>query len=312
MDDLRNAPVAGVEACIDGRHALGRRDFAAALALGAGVWVGDDAAIGASGNAIAARPKSGWAPPRACWHGFALSDIARPQTPALLDALDLLGIRTHLISGDNVEAVRWWADQFGMEAAHGAVTPEGKRAYVAALQEKGAVVLAVGDGINDAPVLAQAQVSIAIGSGAPLAQAGADAVLTHGGVAEIAPRHRRCAAHASSGAAEPRLGLFYNIVAIPLAATGLAHGLDGRHWHVRSSLLVVANACAAMLRQQALAPTRHRARSADYGNPFYLLVPMSLVLVVLIAGALWVGAQRAGTTTSTDPAKPSCCDNDKP
>ncbi|RWA55755.1 hypothetical protein AU476_06035 [Cupriavidus sp. UYMSc13B] len=57
---------------------------------------------------------------------------------------------------------------------------------MARLQQGGAVVLAVGDGINDAPVLAQAQVSIAIGSGAPLAQAGADAVLTHGGVAEIA------------------------------------------------------------------------------------------------------------------------------
>jgi Cu2+-exporting ATPase len=50
------------------------------------------------------------------------------------------------------------------------VTPEGKREYVARCSERGAVVLAVGDGINDAPVLAQAQVSIAIGSGAPLAR----------------------------------------------------------------------------------------------------------------------------------------------
>jgi len=58
--------------------------------------------------------------------------------------------------------VRWWASHFGIDRAEGAITPEGKREYVATLQRDGAVVLAVGDGINDAPVLAQAQVSIAI------------------------------------------------------------------------------------------------------------------------------------------------------
>jgi Cu2+-exporting ATPase len=129
-----------------------------------------------------------------------------------------------------------------METAHGAVTPEGKRAYVAALQEQGAVVLAVGDGINDAPVLAQAQVSIAIGSGAPLAQAGADAVLTHGGVAEIA--NTIAAARRTRRVVRQNLGwaFFYNIVAIPLAATGLVTAWMAGIGMSVSSLLVVANA----------------------------------------------------------------------
>jgi len=243
VDDLCNVPGQGVEACVDGRRVrLGRRDFAAALALEAGVWVGDDAAIGASGNAHRGATEVWLGAAEGLLARFFLSDIARPQTPALIDALDLLGIRTHLISGDNVEAVRWWADHFGMETAHGAVTPEGKRAYVAALQEQGAVVLAVGDGINDAPVLAQAQVSIAIGSGAPLAQAGADAVLTHGGVGEIA--NTIAAARRTRRVVRQNLGwaFFYNIVAIPLAATGLVTAWMAGIGMSVSSLLVVANA----------------------------------------------------------------------
>ncbi|MNL25424.1 Copper-exporting P-type ATPase A [compost metagenome] len=129
-----------------------------------------------------------------------------------------------------------------METAQGAVTPEGKRAYVAALQRDGAVVLAVGDGINDAPVLAQAQVSIAIGSGAPLAQAGADAVLTHGGVAEIASAI--AAARRTRRVVRQNLGwaFLYNIVAIPLAATGLVTAWMAGIGMSASSLLVVANA----------------------------------------------------------------------
>ncbi|URF02866.1 heavy metal translocating P-type ATPase [Cupriavidus campinensis] len=243
VDDLHNAPGQGVEAFIDGRRMrLGRRDFAAALALEAGVWVGDDAVIGASGNPHRGATEVWLGASEGLLARFCLSDVARAQTPALLDALDLLGVRTHLISGDNVEAVRWWADYFGMETAQGAVTPEGKRAYVAALQRDGAVVLAVGDGINDAPVLAQAQVSIAIGSGAPLAQAGADAVLTHGGVAEIASAI--AAARRTRRVVRQNLGwaFLYNIVAIPLAATGLVTAWMAGIGMSASSLLVVANA----------------------------------------------------------------------
>jgi P-type Cu2+ transporter len=234
--DLRNVPGQGLEASVDGRRLrLGRREFVAALSshIDAGlrghqshpgateVWLGSAAGL------------------LAC---FQLSDVERAQTRALLDSLGSLGVRCHLVSGDGVEAVRWWAGRFGMRTAVGAVTPEGKREYVAGLQEGGAVVLAVGDGINDAPVLAQAQVSIAIGSGAPLAQAGADAVLTHGGVAEIATaiataRRARRVVRQSLGWA-----FAYNVVAIPLAATGHVTAWMAGIGMSLSSLLVVANA----------------------------------------------------------------------
>jgi len=234
--DLRNVPGQGLQACVNGRTVrLGRRDFVADLAsapvnaVNCGnrhpgateVWLGDERG------------------PLAC---FLLADVERPQTAALLQSLSRLGVRCHLVSGDHPEAVRWWADRFGIETAAGAVTPEGKRDYVARLQQQGAVVLAVGDGINDAPVLGQAQVSIAIGGGAPLAQAGADAVLTHGGVGEIATAI--ATARRTRSVVRQNLGwaFFYNVVAIPLAATGFVTAWMAGIGMSVSSLLVVANA----------------------------------------------------------------------
>ena len=236
VDALRNVPGQGLEACVDGRVVrLGRQEFVAGWSAAPAprlaaedhhpgatlVWMGDADGL------------------LAC---FQLADVQRAQTPLLLRELAALGVRCHLVSGDADEAVRWWAAQFGMDTAAGAVTPEGKRDYVAALQREGAVVLAVGDGINDAPVLAQAQVSVAIGSGAPLAQAGADAVLTHGGVAEIATSI--ATARRARRVVRQNLGwaFAYNVVAIPLAATGhVTAWMAGIGMSV-SSLLVVANA----------------------------------------------------------------------
>ncbi|WP_454764223.1 heavy metal translocating P-type ATPase [Cupriavidus campinensis] len=239
--ELRNVPGQGLEASVDGlRVRLGRRDFVAALAPEAGEATED--AAGAAGDDHPGATEVWLGAADGPLARFRLSDVAREQTPELLRALDALGVRSHLVSGDNVAAVQWWAAHFGMHTAAGAVTPEGKRAYVAALQRQGAVVLAVGDGINDAPVLAQAQVSIAIGSGAPLAQAGADAVLTHGGVADIATAI--AAARRTRRVVRQNLGwaFFYNIVAIPLAATGLVTAWMAGIGMSASSLLVVANA----------------------------------------------------------------------
>ncbi|NOV26412.1 heavy metal translocating P-type ATPase [Cupriavidus necator] len=238
VSDMRNVPGQGLEAVVAGRRLrLGRADFVGALrghGLGAPADPGSSMHPGATVVWLGAQTG-----PLA---RFVLADVQRQETPALLARLRDLGVRCHLVSGDNPAAVHWWAEQFGIERVAGEVTPEGKRDYVARLQQGGAVVLAVGDGINDAPVLAQAQVSIAIGSGAPLAQAGADAVLTHGGVAEIATalavsRQTRRVVRQNLGWA-----FFYNVVAIPLAATGLVTAWMAGIGMSLSSLLVVANA----------------------------------------------------------------------
>lgn len=243
----RNRPGQGVEARLDGRLIrIGRRDFVDALSRSAGSLddaAGDEAAL----DALRRHLHDGASP---VWLGdeggllavFVLSDTERPQAADLLARLRALGLRCHLVSGDSQPTVRWWARHFGIEAAHGRVSPEGKRDYVSALQRDGAVVLAIGDGINDAPVLAQAQVSIALGSGAPLAQVGADAVLTHDGIADVATalaiaRRTRAVIRQNLGWA-----FAYNVVAIPLAASGHVTAWMAGLGMSLSSLLVVANA----------------------------------------------------------------------
>lgn len=237
VEALRNVPGQGLEACVEGRQLrLGRQDFVMELAGMAGMATMEEEALPSGATDI-------WlGDTRGMLARMLLADVERAQTRPLLDALRRLGVHVHLLSGDNVATVRWWARQLGIDRAKGACTPEGKRADVAALQRQGAIVMAVGDGINDAPVLAQAHVSIAIGSGAPLAQAGADAVLMHDGIAGIATalavarRTRRVMRQNLAWA------LAYNVIAIPLAATGhVTAWMAGIGMSV-SSLLVVANA----------------------------------------------------------------------
>ncbi|NSX13822.1 heavy metal translocating P-type ATPase [Cupriavidus taiwanensis] len=253
VSDMRNVPGQGLEAVVAGRRLrLGRAGFVCAFS-------NDD------GLAPAAADHPMHPGATVVWLGaetgplarFVLADVERQEIPALLARLRELGVRCHLVSGDNTAAVHWWAAHFGIDRVAGEVTPEGKRDYVARLQQGGAVVLAVGDGINDAPVLAQAQVSIAIGSGAPLAQAGADAVLTHGGVAEIATalavsRKTRRVVRQNLGWA-----FFYNVVAIPLAATGLVTAWMAGIGMSLSSLLVVANAWRLLRAGKSRHKSRH-------------------------------------------------------
>ncbi len=173
---------------------------------------------------------------------FTLADTPRVDAPACLDALRAQGLRLHVVSGDAPETVRWWANRLGIDHAVGGASPEDKRAYVRKLQAEGARVLAVGDGINDAPLLAQAQVSIAIGTGAPLAQAGADAILTE-------PRLSAISDAVSIGRRTLRVvrqnlgwAFAYNAISIPLATLGWLSPLVAGVGMSVSSLLVALNA----------------------------------------------------------------------
>lgn len=173
---------------------------------------------------------------------FTLADTPRADAPACLGALRAQGLRLHLVSGDAPETVHWWANRLGIDHAVGGSSPEDKRAYVHKLQADGARVLAVGDGINDAPLLAQAQVSIAIGSGAPLAQAGADAILTE-------PRLIAISEAVSIGRRTLRVvrqnlgwAFAYNAISIPMATLGWLSPLAAGIGMSVSSLLVALNA----------------------------------------------------------------------
>ncbi|CAG2152276.1 heavy metal translocating P-type ATPase [Cupriavidus plantarum] len=238
--DVRNLPGHGIEATVGARR----------LRLGHYAFVTATFVTATSGSSTPFPPGIATEATTPVWlgdqHGllarFALADIARPEAGKLLTSLHKLGVRVHLLSGDQAGAVQWWANALGIHDAAGERTPENKRDDVATLQEQGKIVLAVGDGINDAPVLAQAHVSIAIGSGAPLAQAGADAVLMHDNIHTIATA--LIVARRASAVMRQNLtwAFAYNVVAIPLAATGHVTAWMAGIGMSLSSLLVVLNA----------------------------------------------------------------------
>ncbi|QWE00041.1 heavy metal translocating P-type ATPase [Polynucleobacter sp. JS-Mosq-20-D10] len=151
---------------------------------------------------------------------FLFLDTPRAGLEKLLTAVRSHKITVHLVSGDDLATVAWWAQHVGIDRFKGACSPEDKYRYIAGLQNQGRFVWAIGDGINDAPLLARADVSIAVGAGAPLATAGADAILTASSLAPLA--NSLLLADKTQRIIKENLmwALVYNLLAIPIAMMG--------------------------------------------------------------------------------------------
>jgi P-type Cu+ transporter len=157
---------------------------------------------------------------------FILADTLRPETKATLAALRALGLELHLFSGDRPEAVELLARELGIREALGGCAPETKQARIRALQERGAVVAFVGDGVNDAPALAQADAGISL-PGLEAAQAAAPMNLLRGGLSPLLmalrlSRRTRTVVRQNLGWA-----FGYNLVLVPLAAFNLLEAFGG-------------------------------------------------------------------------------------
>jgi len=173
---------------------------------------------------------------------FVLADRLRSGAVDTVRALSEMGLQVALLSGDAPEAVAHIARTLGIEEAHARLKPQDKLDYISRLQADGAVVAMVGDGVNDAPVLARAQVSLAMGSGTQLAQATADMVL----LSEHLPHLAQAAAEArrTMGIIHENFAwaVLYNVIAVPAAAAGLVAPWMAAIGMSTSSLLVVLNA----------------------------------------------------------------------
>jgi Cu2+-exporting ATPase len=173
---------------------------------------------------------------------FAVGDAVRAGAAESIARLRALSIRPAILSGDRATVVADVAAKLGITDARGDALPEDKQAAIAALQASGAVVAMVGDGINDAPSLAQAQVSVSLGSATPLAQWTAGIVVLTDDLGRIAD----AIAHArrTFRVVRQNLGwaLLYNLIAIPAAAFGYVTPLVAAAGMSLSSLVVVANA----------------------------------------------------------------------
>jgi Cu2+-exporting ATPase len=173
---------------------------------------------------------------------FLFLDTPRVGLEKLLAAARSRKIMVHLVSGDDVTTVAWWAHHVGIDQFKGVCSPEDKYRYIESLQNQGRVVWAIGDGINDAPLLARADISIAVGAGAPLATAGADAILTASSLAPLA-KSLLLADKAQRVIKENLIwALVYNLLAIPVAMMGWVNPWVAGIGMSLSSLAVTLNA----------------------------------------------------------------------
>lgn len=173
--------------------------------------------------------------------GFELDEAMRPDAAQAVAALLKLGIRVQLLSGDTGQAVARLARRAGIEWYFGECTPEAKLAHVRGLQREGHRVMMVGDGMNDGPVLAAADVSMAMGQAVPLAQARADFIMAGNRLVTVAALLEQARRTRSVVRQNLLWAALYNAACVPLAILGYMPTWLAGFGMAASSLLVVAN-----------------------------------------------------------------------
>jgi P-type Cu2+ transporter len=152
---------------------------------------------------------------------IALADIVRPEAKQAIDALKALNIRCMMLTGDNEATAKWVSDQVGLDEYFAEVLPRDKAAKVKEVQSRGVLVAMTGDGVNDAPALAQADVGIAIGAGSDVAVETADVILVRSNPLDVVAVVQLSRATYRKMVQNLFWATGYNVVAIPLAAGAL-------------------------------------------------------------------------------------------
>ena len=172
---------------------------------------------------------------------IAVSDAVKPSAAEAVRDLRALGLRPILVTGDNETAARHVAALVGIDEVHTGVLPDGKVALVRALREAGHRVAVVGDGVNDGPALAAADLGMAIGTGTDVALAAADLILVRDSLGTV-PDAIRLARRTLRTIRQNLVWAFgYNVAALPIAALGLLNPFVAGAAMALSSVFVVSN-----------------------------------------------------------------------
>ncbi len=237
-EDFRSLAGHGVQGVVDGTAVVvGRTSLLAEWAQ----HLGPDAAA-----AKADAERAGKTVVAVGWDGRArgilvVTDTVKPTSAAAIADLRRLGLTPILLTGDNEAVARRIADEVGIDEVIAEVLPEDKVAVVARLQQQGRVVAMVGDGVNDAPALAQADLGLAMGTGSDVAIEAADITLVRGDLGSAVDAIRL--SRRTLGTIKTNLfwAFAYNVAAIPVAALGMLNPMLAGAAMAFSSVFVVGN-----------------------------------------------------------------------
>ena len=236
--NFRSVAGLGVRAWVEGDEVVvGRRTFLEGESLVVPGWLAEE------GDRLEAEGKTvfwaGWGGKARA--GLAVADTLKPNAPEAIKALHELGVEVAMITGDNAATARAIARQAGIDRVLAEVQPAAKVEEVRRLQAEGKVVAMVGDGINDGPALAQADLGIAIGTGTDVAIEASDLTLMSGDLKGVVTAIRL--SRRTFRAIVQNLGwaFGYNVVLIPLAAAGLLNPILAGAAMAFSSVSVVSN-----------------------------------------------------------------------
>jgi P-type Cu2+ transporter len=149
---------------------------------------------------------------------LALADIVRPESKEAISRLKDMGIKCMMLTGDNEQVAKWVSEEIGLDEYFAEVLPDEKSAKIKEVQSRGLIVAMTGDGVNDAPALAQADVGIAIGTGTDVAVETADIILVRSNPLDAVAILGLSRATYSKMVQNLLWATGYNVVAIPLAA----------------------------------------------------------------------------------------------
>jgi P-type Cu+ transporter len=216
-----------------------------------------------------------------------IADEVKKTAPRAVDALRSLGLRVIMMTGDNERAAASVARAAGISEFRAGARPEDKLALVRSLQEQGLSVAMVGDGVNDAPALAQADIGIAMSTGTDVAIETGDIVLLHGDISKVAEAIALSRSTLTAIKQNLVWAFGYNVLAIPIAALGLLNPIIAGAAMAFSSVSVMTNSLRLRTKAKRIAersgnvyvPAPGAARGTVAG-PALAMAAAALVLVI--------------------------------